>query len=251
MAAVFPFPLDPYVRDYERDGFVKIPGVFSAEEMGHLRFAADATAKKHPERCTWSNHKPMMLLWPQKLSPGMAMFVENKKIEAILDTFVGGGVYRQTLNQVHFRGPYSTEEFGWHQDRVFRTPYYDYCFCNILKDFLQVMIVVDPMEANNAPLELVPGSHLQGDLKLLKSESDPRIGRFVRDRVGHKMQAQPGDIVLWSMLTVHGSDANRSGASRMTYLTGFVADRAVVGKGRCPLWSPVDAAVETGSREVV
>ncbi len=247
MAEVFTIPLAPYVAAYDRDGFVKIPGVFTPEEMGHLKFAAEATVKTHPERVTWSNRRPMLLIWPQKLSPALAAFVQDEKIKTLLDAFIGGGVYRQTLNQVHFRGPYSTEEFGWHQDKVFRTPYHDFCFCNILADFLQVMIVVDPMELNNAPLELIPGSHLQGDLKLLRNESDPRIGRFVRDRVGHKMQAQPGDIVLWSMLTVHGSDANRSGASRMTYLSGFVADRAVVGKGRCPLWSPVDDAIEAGA----
>ncbi len=237
------------LASYQRDGFVKIPGVFSAEEMGHLRFAAETCVKAHPERCTWSNHRPMMLLWPQKLSLVLARFVHDSRIGDILKAFLGDGPYRQTLNQVHFRGPYSTEEFGWHQDKIFRTPADDYCFSEILADFLQVMIVVDPMEANNAPLEFIAGSHLKGDQKLLRSESDPRISRFVRNRdcVSVKTQASPGDVVLWSMLTIHGSEANKSDKPRMTYLTGFVADRAVIGKARCPLWSPPDDAVEAGA----
>jgi hypothetical protein len=39
------------------------------------------------------------------------------------------------------------------------------------------------------------------------------------------MEADPGDVLVWSSLTVHGSEANTSNDSRMYYMNGFARAR--------------------------
>jgi hypothetical protein len=235
MAPLLSLSLERAKIDYERDGFARIPAVFTEEEVGHIRAVAQATAKKHPERASWVKNQAALLHWPQKLSPLLAQYSEDPRLAQIVNFFLGDKV-RQLINQIHLRGPYSSEEYGWHQDVIFRTPATD--FKDLEHGFLQTVIVVDPMDEGNAPLEFVPGSHKAGNMKLYRSDSDPRLNQFVRDRVGIKMVACPGDILIWHILTVHGSDANRSNRPRMTYLNGFAADAVVTVKERYPLWRP-------------
>ena len=43
---------------------------------------------------------------------------------------------------------------------------------------------------------------------------------------GTKYTAKKGDMMIWSVKIVHGSEANASNSSRMTYMNGFCRTRS-------------------------
>ncbi len=235
MAQILPIPLE----HFNAHGFAVIPSVFTIEEMSHFRAAALAALKLHPQNATWKQHKePTILSAASKLSPLIESYIRSPTVAAIVNGFLGPNV-RQILDQIHFRGAYGSESFGWHQDITFRTPK-EHFSDDIAKKHIQLIICIDDMDPLNGGIEVIPRSHLEGDVGLLKSELDQSIKKFVRDgKTGIKLSAKSGDVLLWSLLTIHGSEANRSPKPRMTYLGGFSAEDAVLIKWRFPVYEAI------------
>ena len=89
-------------------------------------------------------------------------------------------------------------------------------------------MVIDEITADGGAIEFVLGSHRRGDLQLVEPD-DPSLRRFDRrqharrwaDLETRAVLAHPGDVLLWTAMTVHGSGPNRRPAARMTYMNGF------------------------------
>ena len=43
---------------------------------------------------------------------------------------------------------------------------------------------------------------------------------------GKKYTAKKGDVMIWSVMIVHGSEPNNSSSDRMTYMNGFCRTKA-------------------------
>lgn len=235
MAKIFPVSM---MDDYREAGYLRFPDVFPAYEMNSIRTAAYATASIRTGSVQWlPNGKPALLFWPQKHSFNLNRYAHDPRLADIVTFFLGDKV-RQINNQVYFRESSDGDQFAWHQDVLFRTPPED--FDNIEDNYLQTIIVVDPVTPENGAIEFIPGSHKHGDRKLLKSGTDPALRSFVRgDWYGKKIAANPGDVIVWHPLTIHGSEPNCSGKPRMTYMNGFAADSAVLNKGKYPTYAAV------------
>ncbi len=129
--------------------------------------------------------------------------------------------------------PGDGDSFSWHQDVVFRQPYDEYT--NIKDSYLQTIIVVDEITPNNGAIEYIPGSHKLGNLRLVHDDfsnlrhfSREQIRQLFPDLKEKVYLARPGDVMIWSVMIVHGSASNESSNMRMTYMNGFSrADAAV------------------------
>lgn len=240
-APVRTFTLDelPEAKDYySAVGYAKIGGVFEEYECRWLRDAAhNALSRPGAEVQRLANGAPALLFWPQ--SPMLEATVNSRRIGEIVDHFIGPYA-RRINNQVYFREPGDGDQFGWHQDIIFRSP--DEFYPSIGRRYLQTIIAIDEITEDNGAVEFIPYSHEGGDAKLLSSASDPRLRLFERGgRQGIKVTAKPGDVLLWSALTIHGSEPNVSDKPRMTFMNGFAPDSACrdAGKDRYPLYSPM------------
>ena len=136
---------------------------------------------------------------------------------------------KQLNNQIYYRLPGDGDSFAWHQDIMFRSPRSDYPGIIEQDAYLQTGIIIDRMCSENGGVEYVLGSHKLGDIGLVADRDYAALRGFERDRNAEKFahlptrifDADPGDVLIWSSLIVHGSTQNRSEHHRMYYMNGF------------------------------
>lgn len=230
--------MKPLIDEYNLRGFVKIPGVFADIDFDFARKMA-YTQAKDPKFQGYLQKTPTgypsLLFWPQHYCHTFAKLSDDPRLKEIVRTFLGPDVF-QLNNQIYFRESGDSDSFAWHQDICFRTPPED--FEQIETSYLQTVIAIDEVTEDNGAVEFLPGSHLFGDMNLIPRDNTERGLRAFERRHwnGVKVTANPGDVILWSVMTVHGSEVNKSGKNRMTYMNGFAKMSAVKNKKKFPIY---------------
>lgn len=224
-------------EQYLNDGVVLIKNVYSKEEVAKMRASILNTlidTKKNAKyseggKIQYSKSSkvdfPTIIFWPALINKYLNQIRCDKRVQDIVKSILGDDVI-QANNQVYFRLPHDNDSFNWHQDISFRTNFNP--TKNILQDYLQSIICIDPINNENSPIEFYKNSHILGDLKLIGQD---KIGfreyeeDFKKKNLENyellRINAEPGDMVIWSLYTVHGSNLNTSNSSRMTYMNGF------------------------------
>lgn len=206
-------------QDYEKNGWALFQGVFAKKEMHLLRgLAWKALHLASPSDVQWKNEThPALLFSPKGLEP----FSKDPRMQKIAKAFLGPDI-RQLNNQFYYRLPGDGDTFAWHQDICFRTPKED--FVGVEEGYLQTAIIVDDWTQDNSPINFVDGSHKQGDLGLVpRDDSESGLRGSLSDEAFDETipKAKSGDVLVWSVMVVHGSDKNRSDQSRMYYMNGL------------------------------
>jgi hypothetical protein len=192
---------------YEEKGIVRVPSVFTEEECIKIKENAYAVTDVEIKNAGY------------KLGPSEQIY--NKKslvfFPAIANKYLN---VRQINNQIYFREPGDLDEFAWHQDLIFRE---SEIFSNdVEEDYFQTIIAVDNITLENGAIEFIEGSH-KGEVI-----SKPiNLRKFDRNGLkGVKYTAKRGDVLIWSVRIVHGSERNLSDQQRMTYMNGFCRTKA-------------------------
>jgi hypothetical protein len=216
---------------------VRIPGVFPAAEIAELSACFDTvlalgqglteTAKNGLAefRVVPIAGKPTLKFakWAASQNAGLDRFRQSPRLLAIAMGLLGPDL-RQITNQMHYKNPGDGVSFQFHQDCTFRKP--DAAYRNLARSFLQIAIAVDPSTQENGCLQFVPGSHLQAKPLLAGGYEgwDANGGnREVLSRFPEPVNGlmDPGDVMVWSAFTIHGSQTNRSDRPRRVYINGF------------------------------
>lgn len=211
-----------YKELLDANGVTLLQGIFSKEEIDHLRCLAWLNFKSAASSLIqYRNTFPALLFYPPSLSP------YRNRLAPIVQDVLGENVL-QLNNQYYFRMPGDGDQFAWHQDICFRTPREK--FKQIETGYLQTAIIVDPMGADNGGIEFALGSHKQGELNLVpRDNSEKGLRSFVsNDRInGYIFDCRPGDVLLWNVMIVHGSKPNTSNKYRSYYMNGFAKAECV------------------------
>lgn len=219
---------------FDRDGVVRIPGVFTQDEVNKIRADAMMSLSRFqifpPHKRVRIQAKvrdgvefPALSFWPTLTSPYLNEIRRDERLAGIVRHILGPEV-KQLNNQFYFRLPGDGDEFAWHQDVFFRDN--DEEFPGIFDKYLQTAIVLDEITEQSGAVEYVLGSHKQGRVQLLDhdEEAPEKLRKFVRGEYnGVKMTAKPGDLMVWSVMIIHGSEANKTNHPRMVYMNGFAA----------------------------
>ena len=230
---VTPDELNHYKRFYEVDGFVKIPSFFHKDEIDGLRAAAMRCYREAEDhQIQWCQGDfPALLFWPgKKLNRWV------NEIAPVVRYLLGDDVL-QLNNQYYFRLPGDGDQFAWHQDISFRIPKKN--FKQIETGYLQTAIVVDEMGPHNGGIEFIEGSHLIGELELVPRDgTEQGLRNYGPDgRPPGDMYcaiAKPGDLLLWSVMVVHGSQPNQSNYSRGYFMNGFARESCIIDNDEFP-----------------
>jgi ectoine hydroxylase-related dioxygenase (phytanoyl-CoA dioxygenase family) len=235
--------VDDPLETYRRDGVALIKGVFTRQETNALRSAAYMALTqlgeirkrgyRHAALETVSHgntESPALLFWPCLVSERLDAFRTDRRLSGIVAEVLGPDV-KQLNNQLYYRLPGDGDTFAWHQDIMFRTPRDDYPGIVERDAYLQTAILVDPMHKRNGAVEFVLGSHKLGDLGLIEDGKFRELRGFDRTKNAARFadlstrifDADAGDLMIWSSLTVHGSEANDSDQHRMYYMNGFAS----------------------------
>jgi ectoine hydroxylase-related dioxygenase (phytanoyl-CoA dioxygenase family) len=215
-----------YKKIYEQKGVVVIPGVFTSEECDEIKKQAYLTKDLSIKEAGYPHipsetiyNKKSIIFFPCLANSFLNEIRTSEKITNLVKEFIGDDV-RQINNQIYFRERGDLDEFAWHQDIIFREHKNFNEF--IEEDYFQTIIAVDDITEDNGAIEFIEGSHRNGYI-----ERPENLRKFVRgNRIGKKYIAKKGDVIIWSVMIVHGSEKNNSNSDRMTYMNGFCKTRS-------------------------
>lgn len=209
---------------YTRDGYVVVPGVLSADQLHQLQAASDRLILRLREARSNTNFMP----------PGRWLNEEQRAaldIDGVHDPQYHDGSFSRALGtidaaldaaeavlgpniQLHHtklivKPPERGAPFPMHQD----APY----FPHENHSPLAIAIQLDDANESNGCLRFYPGSHQLG---LLPVQPDGTYLDPAKFPLSGAVQCPTlaGDAVLFSCLTIHGSDRNRSERPRRYWI---------------------------------
>jgi ectoine hydroxylase-related dioxygenase (phytanoyl-CoA dioxygenase family) len=166
--------------------------------------------------------------WTAWLSPLMEQMRRSQNYFSVLEPFLGRDI-KQISHQVHWKPPGAKyTSYRFHQDARFRE--------GNVKDFgylrstVTTGLAIDRQTVENGALRVMPGSHRLGYLGL--SDDGPIMVGQTQDeelrRAGLEpanmitCEMEPGDLLLWTLFTVHGSAPNVSDYDRRFMINSYV-----------------------------
>jgi len=231
---------------FQKNGYAVIKNVFNADEVAVLKCATDRVKRRglkigrsfrQGNLGYWIKDDSHIgtnvigMQWPSYDETVLELHRRDPRMLTLLEPMIGRNI-RQIVNQLHWKTPGSTFAVSFHRDRINRRP--AEAFRALATSYVQTASVIDPMTAENGALLLVPGSHLR------KPRSEhPGTGNFVAGGVSRAylsdegfcdadllpIHAEPGDVAMWHVDTIHGSEMNQSNQDRCLYINGYVDAR--------------------------
>jgi len=215
------------IQAYERDGFLLMEDVFSADEVAALlaevgRMAQDPDIVRRPEAITERGNDAVRSIFRvHELSGVISRLARDPRVLNVARQILGSEVYMHQ-SRANMKPGFKGKEFYWHSD--FETWH--------VEDGMPAMralscsLLLTDNNACNGPLMLVPGSHRhfiscigetpQDHYKesLKKQEygvPDPISLQLLVEQGGiQTMTARAGSVVFFDCNTMHGSNSNIS-----------------------------------------
>lgn len=168
--------------------------------------------------------------WFAWISKYFEEFRRRPEFLDLLGPLLGGNI-KQVAQQIHWKPPGAKlTGYRFHQDLRFRESRDAYR--DIVNDTLTVGIAIDPATSENGCLRIVPGSHMNGYLGLSDNGDGIIMKGLTHDdelravnldpKTIIEVELEPGDAVIWGLLTVHGSLPNSSLHDRAFALSSYV-----------------------------
>lgn len=215
--------LDDAAAQYDRDGFVAVPGLFSDQEVLAWKDHAMACLR----RLGKLNEPSGVHVWMQDaLDPDMRRWMADDRVLAALERLIGPHVEFLSVKTV-FKSRELTFASPWHQDWFY--------WKGSAK--VSVWIALDDAQPDNGCLKFVPGSHT----RVFEMERVEDGRGFVNRIREDDLRALPvvsvpvarGGAVFFHDLALHASHANVRGVDRWSLISTY-RDASV--KDDSPVW---------------
>ncbi|MGH6909507.1 MAG: phytanoyl-CoA dioxygenase family protein [Phenylobacterium sp.] len=218
--------LTPAQRDaFNTDGFVKIEGAFSADEVAAVTAAIDPLEARGEEYLrqaggTVSIATADVITFTTHIarrSPVLKAFAAHSFFQDVCHDLLGDDV-RLYWDQSVYKKTGEAREFPWHQDN-------GYTFIEP-EQYLTVWLpLVDVDEENGCPW-IAPGLHRGGTLDHWTTSIGLKCLETVKDAVA--VPARAGDAIVFSSLSPHRTGPNlKAGSVRKAYILQYCADGSV------------------------
>ena len=204
------------LRQYNDLGYIFPIDIYNQEEIAAHRTAFDDLMTRAVEK-GWTSysingwHRHCAEIWDLVNEPRIVDCVQDLLGE---DLICWGTHYFAKM-------PGDGKRVSWHQDASYwpLTP----------SKTVTVWLAIDDADAENGAMQLVPGSHLQGQIDFEKSSADEQnvLNQTVRDPLSYgsepvTVELKAGQMSLHTDLLLHGSDVNASSRRRCGLTMRFV-----------------------------
>lgn len=232
------------VEQLESEGYAIIRGFLSAAEIGEISAEVDrlyAEGLKH--HATYRDHNLLFEVlndprarrrvvlqahWTAWISPLMERMRRSEHYFRVLEPFLGANI-KQITHQLHWKPPGAKyTSYRFHQDARFREG--SIKSFDLLHSTVTTGLAIDRQTVENGALRIIPRSQRLGYLGLsddgpimvgqTQDEDLRRAGLDPASMVTCEMQ--PGDLLLWTLFTVHGSAPNVSNYDRRFMINSYV-----------------------------
>ena len=236
--------MEHVVEELNSEGFAIIRGFLSPSEIAEVSTEVHGLYQeglKH--HATYRDHNLLFEIlddpkarrrvvlqahWTAWLSPLMERIRRSEHYRRVLEPFLGADI-KQISHQVHWKPPGAKyTSYRFHQDARFRE--------GSIRDFDRVQssvttgLAIDRQTVENGALRVIPKSHRLGYLGL--SDDGPiMIGQTQDEELRRAgldpstivtCEMEPGDLLLWTLFTVHGSAPNVSDYDRRFMINSYV-----------------------------
>jgi phytanoyl-CoA hydroxylase len=213
---------DQQVAHYENQGYLLLKGVFDRAEAAELRREAHELMERllrfQEIDATWGSardvaDRPATRLLHchnvqfQSAALGRVMF-DSRLVDAVAD-LIGPNIQLHH-NKLFIKPPERGSPFPMHQDHPF--------FPHERHTMLAAIIHFDDAPLAKGCVRVVPGSHKQGPLEHIAEGSFHLSPQEYPVEQALPLEAEAGDVLIFSYLTIHGSGVNTSDEARTTLL---------------------------------
>jgi phytanoyl-CoA hydroxylase len=230
------------VEQLRAEGFVIVRGFFAADEMARIAAEVDRIYQEGLKHHTTYRDRNLLLEvlddpqarrrvvlqahWTPWISPYLESMRRDPRYLELLEPFLGRDI-KQITHQLHWKPPGAKYTFyRYHQDARFRNAT---AMRNLLYGSLNTGLAIDRQSAANGALRVIPRSHLNGYLGLSEDGTimtgqtpDEELRRAGLDPASAvTCEMEPGDLLLWTLYTVHGSAPNLSSAERRFLISSY------------------------------
>lgn len=208
------------IDHYNEKGYIAPIDVLDAEQIGAIREYFDALLPKALD-AGWDSYE--ITDW-HKTCRGVWDIVTRSEILDYVQDLLGPTLILRN-SSCFIKMPGDGKRVSWHQD----ASYWPISPSKVVSAWL----AIDDVDSENAPLQIIPGSHLHAQLPFNESTSEENnvLNQTVKnpEQYGDEpvaLELKAGQMSLHSDWVLHGSDVNRSNRRRcglaMRYLSSDV-----------------------------
>ncbi|CAN5194664.1 phytanoyl-CoA dioxygenase family protein [soil metagenome] len=213
--------LSPQEKEqFNEDGFIIIPKLFSDEEISALSEKAHSDRRLDMASSSMDDGKGnavRLSLWNHPGDGIYGMFARCRKLVDRMEELLGGEVYHYHSKMI-LKDAKVGGAWAWHQD-------YGYWYQNglLFPDLASVMVAVDKATKENGCLQVIKGSHKMGRVNHILSGDQAgadmeRVNEVLKVREKIYCEMNPGDALFFHSNLLHASDQNNSENSRWTLI---------------------------------
>ena len=228
---------DTQVAAFFERGFFVVPDVFLPREVAAMCDAFDrleGAARQFGEPTMYRGAQFVVhraphgdgtrtridrIVWCGAAEPVLSTLGGDRRLVAIAAQLLGSSEMHQLINQAHFKLPGDGVAFPWHQDsshrRYGKSEWND---VNGRGSYVQTVIALDDVNADNGPIEFIPGSCLRGHLGL---PPDGALPHDVDASTAVPATMRAGSVLVFGPFTIHRILPNLSSTPRRIFINGF------------------------------
>jgi ectoine hydroxylase-related dioxygenase (phytanoyl-CoA dioxygenase family) len=224
------------------EGYAVVRGFFDPDEMRQIGLETDRMYQEGLKHHTTYRDKNLLFEvlddpqarrrvviqahWTPWISPYLERMRRPPKYLDVLGPLLGPDI-KQLVHQLHWKPPGAKYTYyRFHQDAKFRNKS---AVRNLLYGSLNTGLAIDRQTVENGALRIVPKSHLRGYLGLSEDQTimtgqtpDEDLIRVGLDPASIiTCTMEPGDLLLWTLYTVHGSSPNISAGDRRFMISSY------------------------------
>jgi hypothetical protein len=215
-------------RQYERDGFLVLPGYFDTQTVEELSKAADEVLMRvgpfvpdnpRVQVDQIGDEVGIRQAYPVvDLSETLARFAAGERMVGLFRSLFDGDTPVLFEDKLNYKHPHVGTPFPMHQDYSY---WQDYS-----PRLTSALLYIDEATIENGCLEVVSGWHKKGLLDRSEMDVGSAIDHHVTAEVldpalAVAVPGKPGTVILFSCLTPHTSAPNRSAKSRRALILTY------------------------------
>lgn len=195
------------VSEFHRQGYVILKNFFSPSEVESLLTTIKASPRPSEQDVL---SKGAMTFYSQVFARNeqIQTFITQQKILDVLCPIAGGDLWVR-WDQAVDKGP-GADTFPWHQDNAYN---------GLWDGHYQFWIALTPMTPENGGLCLKPGSH---KTRLLHKPVENAMVYDGEVEDWESINAEPGDVVVFSSFLLHSTTPNVTQNSRWAYVIEYM-----------------------------